>query len=105
PVRRGDVPREVLGVAGHPAEPTRAPRVLPRQAEEVQAGTARHAAGVGRVPAPVENRYVDPAVVAAEAGAPDDGGDPGRGEVERGRLCVRYPDRRVPRLRRRLDAP
>src|SRR2546430_17728871 len=68
PARRGDPLGQVLGVASDAGEPARAPRVLPRQAEEVQPGAVRHAPDVGWIPPPVEDRYVYPPVVAVETG-------------------------------------
>src|SRR6266511_5209899 len=70
PVVPGDPVGQVLGVTGHAGEPARAPGVLPRQADEVQARARGDAALVGRIPAPVEDRYLKPPVVAVETGAP-----------------------------------
>ncbi len=53
--------------------------------------------------ATVEYGQVDPAVVGAEADAPDDRSDPGRTVVERGALRRRHPDRAIARLLLRGD--
>ena len=55
--------------------------MLPRQAEEVEAGRLRHAALVHDAAVLVEHRDVDPRVVDAEAGCPDDGADVELGAV------------------------
>ena len=65
---------DVGGVAVEAGEAPRAPGVLPRQADEEHAGRRRDAAQVLRVAAAVEHRGVQPAVVAGEAGGPDDRG-------------------------------
>src|SRR3954447_15083698 len=67
-----DLLGEVIGVVLDEAEQRRAPGVLPGQPEEVDPRRAGHAALVYDAAAFVEHRHVDPGVVAAEAGRPDD---------------------------------
>src|SRR3954466_11169127 len=66
-----DLLGEVIGVVLDEAEQRRAPGVLPGQPEEVEPRRAGHAALVYDAAAFVEDRDVNPRVVAAEAGRPD----------------------------------
>src|ERR1700722_6492846 len=59
--RRDGAAHDVLGVAGDAVEPSRSPGVLPRQAEEVQAGDGGDAAVVRGVAGPVEYPDLRPA--------------------------------------------
>ena len=63
------------GVVLDPAHQRRAAGVLPGQAEEVEAGDVGDAAAMAQAPVLVEDGQLDPRVVGAEAGRPDDGVD------------------------------
>ena len=71
----GDPLGDVLGVVLDPADQRRAARVLPGEAEEVEAGDIGDAAAVAQAPVLVEDRQLDPGVVGAIARRPDDGVD------------------------------
>src|SRR3954471_21554563 len=71
-----DLLGQVRRVVRDTAEAAGPPGVLPGQADEAQAGHARHAAVMRRIAAAVEDGHPDPAVVPGEAGAPDHGTDP-----------------------------
>src|SRR5919201_792124 len=61
-----------LGVILHPADQGGPARVLPGKAEEVEARTVRDAAAVPQAPIVIDDRRVDPGVVSAVPGCPDD---------------------------------
>src|SRR5215204_4930592 len=71
----GDAIGEVGGVVLDEAEQRRAAGVLPRQAEEVQAGHVGDAAPVDHAAAGDHAGDVDPGVVGPEARGPDDRAD------------------------------
>src|SRR5436305_1312516 len=80
-VERLDLIGDVLGVFSDPTDQRRAPRVLPRQAEEVQAGGVGHAAAMNGSALIVEDRCVDPRVIGLKPGGPDNGADVELGSV------------------------
>src|SRR5436190_3600124 len=67
----GDLLSEVLGVVLDKAKERRAAGVLPWEPQEVEPRRAGHAALMDSAAIVVEYRRVDPGVVAAEAGGPD----------------------------------
>src|SRR6185503_20084754 len=71
----GDPLRDELGVFLHPADERGAARVLPGQAEEVEAGDVRDAAPVDEFAVGARDGQVDPGVVERVTRRPDDGGD------------------------------
>jgi hypothetical protein len=73
--------REIVRVVLDPAEQRRSPGVLPRQAEEVQARRGGDAALVHDLALAVEHGQVNPTVVEAESGCPDQGVDGQLGPV------------------------
>ena len=79
-----DLACDELGVFRDPAEQRRASRVLPRQAEEVQAANVADSAAVAGAPALVEHREREPRVVGPVAGGPDHGVDGELGTVGEG---------------------
>ena len=86
-------PGQVLGVAGDAGEAARAPGVQPRQAEQVQPGTAVTPRSWVGWPRAVEDRHPHPAAVGAGSRSPRRPPRSGR-EVQARRLGrVRRPDR------------
>ena len=86
------------GVPADAGEAPRSPGVLPRQAQDIQPRAAGDAAGVHGVAAAVEDRHLDPAVLAAESGCPDHRADPAGLQIEFSRLVRRLPGRRLASL-------
>src|SRR5919109_3192319 len=72
---RGDSAGEELGVILDPADESRPARVLPGEAEEVEAGNVGHASAVTNAPVLIAHRRLDPRVVGAVARRPDHGVD------------------------------
>src|SRR3954467_4438038 len=70
-----DAAGDELGVALDPAQQRRAARVLPGEAEEVQAGDVGDTAAVAQAAVLVGDVEIDPGVVGPVAGRPDDGVD------------------------------
>src|ERR671930_965389 len=64
-----------LSVIFHPADQRGPARVLPGKAEEVEARTVRDTAAVPQATTGIDDGQVDPRVVGAVAGRPDDRGD------------------------------
>src|SRR4051794_36270502 len=64
-----------------PDEARSAPR-QPRQSQEVDPGLRGDAPLMSRLAVVVEGVYLKPVVVDGEAGRPDDGRNPGSGEIE-----------------------
>src|SRR4051812_36003937 len=72
---RADPLSDELGVVFDEADQRRAARVLPGLAEEVKARNLRDPAVVTQTAIFVEDRQLDPRVIGAVAGRPDDGVD------------------------------
>src|SRR5215211_7928423 len=64
-----------LGVIFHPADQGGSPRVLPGEAEEIEPGDVGDAASVAQAAIVIDDGQVDPRVVSAVTGRPDDGVD------------------------------
>src|SRR5215211_403346 len=73
----GDQLRDEPGVVLHPAHERGASRVLPGQAEEIEAGDVRYPATVDELAVAVHDRKLDPRVIEPVTRRPDN-----RGRVE-----------------------
>src|SRR3954452_15452518 len=71
----GDPLPDELGVVLHPADERGAARVLPGKAEEIEAGNVGDPPAVDQLAVAICDRKVDPRVVEAVPGRPDDRGD------------------------------
>lgn len=90
-----DLLGQELGVARNGCEAARTPGVLPRQAEEVEAGYRRNAAVVRRVSFTVERAHPQPSVVGTKTDGPDNRRDVQAPQVQFGRLLLGAPDGNV----------
>ena len=100
-----DLSREMFGVFPDPAQEGRFDCAQAIEAEDLKTPGLGHALSVARRAARVQHRYVDPAEVEVVARAPDNGRDPGGGQVDiLGPVRHRVRARRLGLLNRRVEA-